>query len=240
MFRFRGNDWGRAFLGGCVRLSLPILLAGAIFFPFSLVSGATPRRISLAHEIPVTLPQGGYSAGQALGGMVGGALGQIMIEVDRARTRKAGSLAASDYGAADALRTAVTGELRQKRLLASREKAEAELRLQITECGVMPPRGALFSKNVSPVLAVRALLVNDRGNIIWEERRRIFGGKAPKIPKEKFVANPGLAKPAMEKIAGLIATDIVQALVTPGTGHKWDAIRREYDPLPWSRPKPSR
>lgn len=216
--------------GQCSRLSRLVFLAffaGTFFFSsLSPLLGAPIRGVYLASEIPVTLPRSAGSAGEIWGPMVGGALGQILTEVGR--SRKSPPLPAGDYGAVKALRAAVVTELRQKRLLAPPEKAQAELRLRIMECGVFPVGVPFSSKRIGPVLHVQAQLVSSADQIVWEERRRIHPGmsKSPKIPKEEFLANPDLAIPAMEQIARTIAAELVQALITPGTGHQWDAIRR--------------
>ena len=202
------------------------LLAGALFSAHAPLRAAPVRSISLAPDIPVTLPRAaGSSAGELWGPMVGGALGQIVTEVGRAQ--KAPPLPPSDYGAVDALRSAVTRAMREKHLLARPGEGEAELRLRILECSVNPVN--IFSpKRLAPVLSVQAQLLNRRGQITWEERRRIHHAmsKSPKIPREEFLANPASANRAMEEVARIVGTELVQALVTPGSGHQWDAIRR--------------
>lgn len=215
------------------RLAFLVFLSGLSFT--ALQAAAPLRSISVAKEVPVTIPQGAEPG--LLGTVIGGAAGQIVTEIERANARHAPKLPHGDFGTPDSIRTAVSDELRRKGLLATGGKPDAELRLRIMQCGLVPPRGAVFSKNVTPILAVQAVLVNEAGKIIWEDRRQIFGGDAPKFSKDQVVANPRLVNAAMEKMAQRIARQIVQALVTPGTGHQWDAIRRDYDPLPGSRAK---
>jgi hypothetical protein len=214
---------GRVVLRARIFAFLALLLGAAVFSGPARLDAAPVRRISLAPDIPLSRPRAAGSASDAFGTMVGGAAGQIIKEINRAQKRPA--LPDSDYGAVDTLRSAVTAGLRQKNLLAPREKAEAELRLRITNYGVIPPGG--FSKHVIPALAVQAQLVAG-DQIVWEERRGFpaLMKKTPKILKKDFYANPELAKPAMEQIARALAAEFVQALVTPGTGHQYDAIRR--------------
>lgn len=199
------------------------------------LQAAPVRSVTVAEEVPVTFPKPGETG--ALGGIIGGGVGQIVTEIEQAKARHSVPLPQGDFGAAKSLRSAVINKLRQKRLFAERGKADAELRLLITQFGLVPPRGAVFSKNVTPFVGVRAILVNESGKIIWEDRRHSFSFNAPKFSKAQVIANPNIVNAAVDKLAQRLAQEIVQTLVTPGSGHQWDAIRRDYDPLPGSRAK---
>ena len=217
------------------RLAFLFLLSG---LAISALQAAPVRSVTVAEEVPVTFPKPGEPG--ALGGIIGGGVGQIVSEIERANARHSVPLPQGDFGAAKSLRSAVINELRQKRLFVEHGKADGELRLLITQFGLVPPRGAVFSKNVTPFLGVRAILMNQSGKNIWEDRRQMFGFNAPKFSKAQVIANPSLVNAAVDKLAQRIAKEIVQALVTPGSGHQWDAIRRDYDPLPGSRAKKGR